>query len=333
MICINVLIVVVGLSGNMLILVGSMRYKALQMDKISVLLLENVALSDLLSTLTLYVPMLTTLCAQQWALGSFLCYFLGYLKYIPGWAEVYLVLATSLYKLWRLLRPLSVPLSKRRGVILATSIWVVMACRGISGIFMRSFAMYAPFALQCHPTFLFDKTGVTASKAAYFFFQVSGPIMVFSSMMVIIFSNASMLCIVAKYSKHHRQCMNNTEHANNLKSNNTKAVITITRVCAVYIISYSPYIVFTMLGVVGVASPMWFNLTLNYTAGLNVIANWFVYTMTNKRFACFMKKMVGFQADPAKVRSIATAVSTLQIEDGIELGEIVARVADKKNSE
>ena len=41
--------------GNSVVLLGSLKYNAIDLDKFSVLLLELLAFTDLLTTLTLYV--------------------------------------------------------------------------------------------------------------------------------------------------------------------------------------------------------------------------------------------------------------------------------------
>ena len=48
---------------------GSLKYNALKMDKISLIIIEHLALSDILITVFLYIPTLLTLLSEQWVLG------------------------------------------------------------------------------------------------------------------------------------------------------------------------------------------------------------------------------------------------------------------------
>ena len=68
MITITLLIIIMGVSGNIIVLIGSIKYKALKMDKVSVILLENVAVADLMMTIMFCIPMLITLIAEKWTL-------------------------------------------------------------------------------------------------------------------------------------------------------------------------------------------------------------------------------------------------------------------------
>ena len=70
----NSLVILLGMVGNSLVLVGSVKYNAIRMEENSVILLEHVAAADVMATLFQFVPMMTTLAAERWVLGKFLCY-------------------------------------------------------------------------------------------------------------------------------------------------------------------------------------------------------------------------------------------------------------------
>lgn len=63
----NCIVVLLSLSGNTLLLVASRRHKALTLDRVSVVILENLAIADIGLTLLLVVPNLTSL----WVRGCF----------------------------------------------------------------------------------------------------------------------------------------------------------------------------------------------------------------------------------------------------------------------
>lgn len=70
LIVMTVIILVIGVGGNLLVLLGSIKYKALKMDEVSVILLENLAVADLMMVLMFCVPILCTLVAEKWVLGK-----------------------------------------------------------------------------------------------------------------------------------------------------------------------------------------------------------------------------------------------------------------------
>lgn len=73
--------------------------------------------------------------------------------------------------------------------------------------------------------------------------------------------------------------------------NMRKASLTISVLCWVYIVSYIPSAMFVVLYLAGCEMPVWAYITTQYALGLNVIANPVVYTMTNRRFAEFIRTL------------------------------------------
>ena len=73
-IMINTLIVILGLFGNGIVLFASIKYNAVEMDKVSLLFLENLALADSILTIARYLPKLITLCSNRWILGETMCF-------------------------------------------------------------------------------------------------------------------------------------------------------------------------------------------------------------------------------------------------------------------
>ena len=71
----NILVIVMGVGGNTLVLIGSRSYRAIQMDRRSVLLLEHIAVADLIATILQYIPMLVTLVTERWVFGEMMCFF------------------------------------------------------------------------------------------------------------------------------------------------------------------------------------------------------------------------------------------------------------------
>ena len=89
-ICYNVIVLIVGLIGNSLVLVGSIRYDAIHMDNVSIVLLRQLAATDIIMTLMIYLPMLITLISKDWSLGDGLCFFMGFFQYVPVFAEFFI---------------------------------------------------------------------------------------------------------------------------------------------------------------------------------------------------------------------------------------------------
>ena len=63
-------IILLGLLGNGFVLYASLIYRAINIDRVSILLIENLAIADFLVVMVEFLPMLITLCANDWVMGQ-----------------------------------------------------------------------------------------------------------------------------------------------------------------------------------------------------------------------------------------------------------------------
>ena len=110
LITLNSLLVALGLLGNSGVLFASLKYRAIDIDRISILLIENLAAADLLIVVLEFVPMLVTLIANGWVLGDIVCSVQSYGRYIPFVAEIILIMAMACYRVNVVLNPPLVPI-------------------------------------------------------------------------------------------------------------------------------------------------------------------------------------------------------------------------------
>ena len=101
----TLIVVILGTGGNILVLVGSIKYQALKMDRISLFLLECVAATDLILALTDFLPNLITLVTNRWVFGKRICFTLLSLHYICYGSEIMLVAAIAGFRSFKLAKP------------------------------------------------------------------------------------------------------------------------------------------------------------------------------------------------------------------------------------
>ena len=119
---------IVNLVGNSIVLLATIKYKAIKLDKVSVVLIQNIAVSDILMGLNTIFPILTSLITDKWIFGDILCYVQHYMKVPIFLSAELLICAMHLNKLTCLTFPLKSIYKKRTtGCILAVSMWV-LAC-------------------------------------------------------------------------------------------------------------------------------------------------------------------------------------------------------------
>ena len=101
----TLIVVILGTGGNVLVLVGSIKYQALRMDRISIFLLECVAAIDLLIALADFIPNLISLMANRWVFGKWFCFAEISLHYIIYGSEIMLVTSIAGFRSFTLARP------------------------------------------------------------------------------------------------------------------------------------------------------------------------------------------------------------------------------------
>ena len=96
-----------GLLGNSYVLHATIVYKAIKLDKLSVWIIQNLAVSDLISSVIVLIPVLISLYADSsWVLGDTFCKISFGYKYVGIVANMALINILSFNKLARCLFPL-----------------------------------------------------------------------------------------------------------------------------------------------------------------------------------------------------------------------------------
>ena len=96
----SLLTVICGTVGNFLVWYGSMFRSAIRMEPCSRVLITNLALSDMVISLLLFLPLAVTLGAGRWVLGDFLCQFQGVAIQIAVCLEIFIMMSLNCYRLW-----------------------------------------------------------------------------------------------------------------------------------------------------------------------------------------------------------------------------------------
>ena len=99
LICYNVLVIILALLGNGVVLFGSLKHNAIKMDKVCLILIQNIAFTDIVIGLVAYLPRVIILSANKWVLGKFMCGLSAFLENIPPTNEIFCKTVTSLYRL------------------------------------------------------------------------------------------------------------------------------------------------------------------------------------------------------------------------------------------
>ena len=143
-------------SGNTAVLYGSVQHNALQLEAVSRTLVQCVATCDLLAVTLVYSTMLVTLLYRSWVLGPLLCFITGRAAYLIVMNEVWLILALSLYRAWRLKQPRGRVLDRRVLWLMAVVFLLLSIALTVLSM-VKSPVVYFPQNLTCLTGDLFTK--------------------------------------------------------------------------------------------------------------------------------------------------------------------------------
>ena len=271
-----VVIIIISLVGNTVVLIGSLKYKVLaSMDQVSIILLENIACTDLIITLISTMVMLTTLVSERWILGAVLCavsYFRLYVLFI----EMFFITAMSSYRLKIISSPFSAPLPQRTAKVIVVMVWVFWIVFGVVrvGFDSETKIVYLPNSLQCW-----------YGDGDYSDMQVK--IGKFTSGIALLMIIALSLCnVVMLY-----YIANSAAFRGNGHTPGFKALKTVTCVCSVFIVSYLPTIVLFGLIAMGRNPANWTYALSAIAVTLSTISNPIIYGLTNPNFAKFLRRI------------------------------------------
>ena len=112
--------------GNTIILLATLRGRVIKLDRTSLVLIKNIAVSDILMGLVGVHPTLASLIHGTWPYGTVLCYTLHFLQVPVYLSAVLLICGLHLSKLHTIIYPLhSLGRTSRTGHVICGIIWLL----------------------------------------------------------------------------------------------------------------------------------------------------------------------------------------------------------------
>jgi len=150
-------------------------------------------------------------------------------------------------------------------------------CWRFTYILLDSYAYYDPAYLSCTASCFTD-------KEFYIYFMIDFCLTICAPMIILVAANVSIIYITSK----------SASRTGSSATPNKKTVITLSCICWAFILSYGPYLIFTVLFVIlnlNFYPPEWLILITLYCPSINVVSNPIIYTATNSRFRKFVKSL------------------------------------------
>ena len=137
-------------------LYGSVKHNALKLEQVSKILVQTLAVWDLLAVTLVYSAMLITLISESWVLGPVLCFITGRAGHLIVMNQVWVIMALSLYRTWRLKQPKGRKLDVKVLYIMGATIGVLSIVVTMISMMARPI-VYLPSQLTCLTGDLFTK--------------------------------------------------------------------------------------------------------------------------------------------------------------------------------
>ncbi|XP_063686474.1 melatonin receptor type 1B-like [Bolinopsis microptera] len=265
------LLILLGLAGNCFVLLASLKYRAIDIDRISILLIENLAAADFLIIIIEFVPLLVTLIANDWVLGDIICSVQSYGKFLPFVAETLLIMAMACYRAHVVLHPPLVPIRVVWFYIVVVVAWLVPALNCLVIQVNKPTAHFSPPQLTC-------TISDVADTELDIWFVVWGGATAALPMIVTITANIILLVKVFYITRSMGEALPNRG-----------AIVTILWVGLAFILSWAPTLaIWTVEALHLEVVPVWGVLFSRYCLTINVVSNPVIYVLSNRRFKLFV---------------------------------------------
>ena len=211
----------ISLFGNLILLVSSFVSNALKLDKVSVVLIQNLAVTGLGFTVFIILPTAGSTFSQRWIYGEGLCVVTTYVLYLLGFLSCYLIACLNVSKLTVLLFPLRARLRSRKwGLIISAILWALTIMMIlIRVVLVKREVTFSPLVFTCNFDYRFVPPTVFERVTTYTNLLVP---------LVIILVTALWLML----------------YIGRVRTLTRQSVLALFSVSTAYIFSYVPFIVF-----------------------------------------------------------------------------------------
>ena len=276
----SLFVIVSSFIGDTTILIASIKYRAFRLHKAIIVIIQHIAFSDLMVSATDILPRFVSTVANDWVLGSFLCYLTGYGRFFFNAASVLLLCALTSSKLLLL----KYPLRFRTTTVKQAHIFCYVACWLVAAGLPASFLLVDMYDI--HFSYKDYQCIYAATSDVWLWLKLLHAVFYVMIPTGFVVACTIFLLIVAKRFARRGQ--------ESLKLQGTMAIVL---TAVVYCISFLPYVLFRIVESVVVKTDPdesqriflanFYRVVLSFVS-LNTISNFFIYSLTVDSFRRFV---------------------------------------------
>ena len=267
-----VIVLLSSLIGDSLILIASIKYSAFKLNKLIVVVIQHIAVCDLISSFVFVFPTMVSLAANKWVLGETFAYFMVFANFYAYQASGFLISLLSTMKVLLLKFPTrSKSWTKRQIHLICSSAWLLTLVNPIltletlvkCGVYF-SYSNYNSQPKKCNNN--------PIGAAANIIFRIN----IFVPLFIVIITTIITTSYLFKSRAVSREAGGRVRW---------HGIVTVTLTAAVFIISSAPLAMNNLLRNEKTALSRF----IEFITGLNIISNFYIYCLTVPSFREFIK--------------------------------------------
>ena len=270
-------VIFTSLIGDSIILLATIKYRAIKQQKVVIAVMQHMAVCDLLQTIFRVLPTtLVTCIGPNDLLSSYLveelfCHILTNMTWITNTVTIMLTCALTMLKLVIVKYPLRTrPWSSKLGHKICTAVWLLYLV-AYAPVFVMKMISRAPVRFYDASFVCWYGVNWFPDWLIWYSIVINGSITVLSFLIVVV--SSVMLLVVSKKAA--------DRHGDRLLF---AGISTVLLTVGVLLLSQIPYIVQSYSGITNKIRVVF--LSLSY---LNIMANFFIYALTLRSFRTFLK--------------------------------------------
>ena len=275
----NFTVIVSSLIGDSIILIATIKYRAIKLHKLVITVMQHMAVCDLIQTVLRVFPGTLAIISDRWVVGELLCHVEVNVTWASVPVTVLLTCAMTTLKLITVKCPLrSRAWSTRLGHKICFALWFLALCWYTPLLVVR--LLYIGDTV--HLSFIeygcaYDRLSPSVPIWYTWYFPISVAVLSIFSFTTLIVTSVLLLIVASRAASQHGETLR------------WEGVTTVLLTVGVFFLSYLPFSLWLMAYLCGVEKSTTSIRAIIHITNLNIMANFFVYSLTVRSFRHFLK--------------------------------------------
>ena len=278
----NFVVLLLSLIGDSIILIATIKYKAINLKKVIITVMQHMAVCDLIQTVFRVIPVTLALISDRWIVGELLCHVEENICWACLPVTVLLTCAMTTLKLITVKYPLKTGAwSTQLGHKICASLWLLAVIWYtpfllVNLVYIRDTIHFSYKEYSCD----YDRLSLSVPTWLTWYFPISIAALSILSFTMLIVTSVLLLIMASKAASRHGATLR------------WEGVTTVLLTVGVFFLSYLPLSVCLVAYFGGVEYSNTSIRVMIHLTNLNILANFFVYALTVRSFRHFLKMKI-----------------------------------------